>query len=209
MKSLTTLAIVLAIAGAGFCAWQLLQARTEARLYEKHWQTLSRDYQDLLAQYNEAVRRTAVTELLVSEDSIDVVVRTVEGDKKTIETGLSPGGEVYVDYVVIDNRLWIRRIFDENTPPSQAVNIDPRLAMVDWDRDESIVGKAVYRRLSPGRWGISVTGDGSLGLKRLEPDAPFELSPPPPVREYDEMKDASPASRKPRAVDVLRTIVEP
>lgn len=209
MKAVTTIVLIFAIAASSFCAWQLLRARTETRVYEKQWEALNSDYQDLLAQYNEAVRKTAVTELLVDQDNITVVVRTIEGDKKTIDTGLSPAGEVYVDYVVIDNRLWIRRIFDENTPPAKAVTIDPRFAQVDWDRENAVVGKAVYRRLSPGRWGISVTGDGSLGLKRLAEDQPFDVASPPAVREYDEQKDISPATRKPGTKEMLRAIVEP
>ncbi len=208
VKALNIIVLIAAIAGTGFCGYQLLRARTEARVYEKQWQTLTSDYQNLLNQYNQAVRRTAVTELQVGEDHIDVVIRTVEGEKKTIKTGLNPSGEVYVDYVVLNNRLWIRRIFDENTPPSRAVSIDPKLAEIDWDQDQHAVGKAVYRRLSPGRWGISVTGDGSLGLKQLGEDQAFDVAAPPAVREYDEQKDASPATRKPGTVDMLRTFVE-
>jgi len=44
------------------------------------------------------------------------------------------------------------------------VNVDPNLAEVDWNRVGHHSGKAVYRSLTEGRWLVTVTGDGSLGL---------------------------------------------
>ncbi|MDJ0852761.1 MAG: hypothetical protein QNK04_30700, partial [Myxococcota bacterium] len=88
----------------------------------------------------------------------------------------------------------IRRLFDEDTPPGEGMVIDPRLAHVDWEATEGSFGKAAYRSLGEGRWVVDVTGDGSLGLTRREPDDVVDLSPPPPVREYDpieaEVRDA-------------------
>ena len=48
-------------------------------------------------------------------------------------------------------------------------------------------GKAIYRQLTEGRWVVSVTGDGSLGLAMA--DEPVSLSAPPEVRDYHEADD--------------------
>jgi hypothetical protein len=95
-----------------------------------------------------------------------VAIRDASGAVRTIETPFDPSREIYVDFVVLDGRLWIRRVFDDRTPPEQGVLIDPALAEIDWSEDEAAHGKATYRALGPGRWIVSVTGDGSLGLAR-------------------------------------------
>jgi hypothetical protein len=81
-------------------------------------------------------------------------------------------------------RLWIRRVFSNDVPPERGVVINPLVDDVDWDSDNARYGKAIYRRLGEGRWVITVTGDGSLGLKRVEGE-PVQLSPPPPVRDFE------------------------
>lgn len=61
--------------------------------------------------------------------------------------------------------------------------IDPVLERINWQAPGLAVGKAVYRRLDEGRWVVTVTGDGSLGLARQdEPDPASPLSPPPRSR---------------------------
>jgi len=46
------------------------------------------------------------------------------------------------------------------------------------------VGKAVYRKLTEGRWLVTVTGNGSLGLERARREAVVLLSPAPPVADF-------------------------
>ena len=111
--------------------------------------------------------------------------------------------------MVLDGRLWIRRVFDDRTPPEQGVLIDPALAQIDWNEEQTAYGKATYRALSPGRWVVSVTGDGSLGLARSPDDAPAELAPPPPVRDYEPIEAALDASlRELGPGEVLRALVQ-
>jgi hypothetical protein len=55
---------------------------------------------------------------------------------------------------------------------------------VPWEGDEATVGKAVYRKLEEGRWLVTVTGNGSLGLERARRDAVVALSPAPPVADF-------------------------
>ena len=124
-----------------------------------------------------------MTELVVEDGKLAVAIRDAGGAIRTIETPFDPSREIYVDFVVLDGRLWIRRVFDDRTPPEQGVLIDPALAQIDWSEEQAAYGKATYRALAPGRWVVSVTGDGSLGLTRAARGrAPAELAPPPPVR---------------------------
>ena len=182
--------LVLLLAVAGFAAFRLLEANIAAEVYRGRLAELSSDYDALLGQYNEAVTRTAVTELLVEDGRLTVVIRTAEGDLQSLPTDFDPRKEIYVDYVVHDGRLWIRRLFDEDTPPGKGLVIDPRFVHVDWEADAASHGKAAYRALSEGRWVVDVTGDGSLGLARRAAGEPVLLSRPPPVRQYGPIDSA-------------------
>jgi hypothetical protein len=108
------------------------------------------------------------------------------GVLREIETPYDPSGEIYVDYIVRDGRLWIRRVFDAKTPPSQGVVIDPDLAAVTWGQEDAgaEVGKAVYRALGEGRWVVSVTGGGSLGLVQVDADVGVDLERAPAVEDF-------------------------
>src|SRR5262249_20783722 len=121
---------------------------------------------------------------------LSVAIRDAAGAARVIETPFDPSHEIYVDYAVLDGRLWIRRVFDDRTPPGEGVLVDPQLAQVDWDARGGAYGKATYRSLGPGRWVVSVSGDGSLGLVRVPDGEPTELAPPPPVRSYEPVEDA-------------------
>jgi hypothetical protein len=182
--------LILLLAVSGFSAFRLLEATLAADVYRERLAELSEDYESLLGQYNEAVRRTAVTELLVEDGRLTVVIRTAQGDLQSLESSLDPRKEIYVDYVVHDGRLWIRRLFDEDTPPGEGMVIDPRFVDIDWDLASESHGKAAYRALDEGRWVVDVTGDGSLGLARRDRDETVRLSAPPPVREYPPIERA-------------------
>jgi putative NADH-flavin reductase len=56
---------------------------------------------------------------------------------------------------------------------------------VDWNDPQISVGKAVYRELTDGRWVVSVTGDGSLGLALADDEESLDLPPMPDVKEYE------------------------
>ena len=183
-RILNVLLGVLVIAAA-FASWRLVEAAIETEVYRERLEELGSDYEALRDRYNQVVRRTAVTELWVEDQKLTVVIRTAEGELQTLETPYDPSREIYVDYVVLNGRLWIRRLFDDSTAPEEGMLIDPRFVDVDWDNEGESHGKAAYRSLSPGRWVVDVTGDGSLGLTLRDGDEPAELSPPPPIRRYE------------------------
>ncbi len=194
------IALVLATTAvvAGFLLFQLVGVSFEAEIYRDRLSELARDNAALRDRYNQAVRQTAVTELVVTDGALAVVVRTLDGSLETIQTPFDPAREIYVDYVVREGRLWIRRIFDDRTPPGDGVLVDASIADIDWSQESSGAhGKAAYRQLSAGRWVVTVTGDGSLGLAPATGE-PVVLAPPPPVRRYPPVAD--------EAADALRAL---
>ncbi|GAB4193500.1 MAG: hypothetical protein Kow00105_07660 [Phycisphaeraceae bacterium] len=170
---------------AGYAGYQLTEANLRAEIYRDRLAELAGDYDRLLETYNQAVRRTAVTELVVEDGGLSVSIRNAEGEIRSIPTPFDPSGEIYVDYVVMDGRLWIRRVFDAHTPPSEGVVIDPELGEVNWQDQRAAHGKAVYRQLDEGRWVVSVTGDGSLGLTRTPLGEPPQLADRPQIKDYE------------------------
>lgn len=171
-------------------AYQWMQSRLSAERYRQKLEELGHSYEQLRQTYNAAVTRTAVTELIVDQGRLSVVVRTIQGVEQRVETPFDPYGEVFVDYVVIDGRLLIRRVFDASTPPSEAMVLDSLLGQIDWDSPQSAYGKAVYRRLEEGRWVVTVTGDGSLGLAKYPPNRSIEWVPAPPVKDYGPLENS-------------------
>ena len=185
ISRILSLFLLVLVAVSAFSAYRLLEASLAAEVYRDRLGELAADYEQLRDRYNEAVRRTAVTELLVEDGQLTVVIRTADGELQSLASSLDPSKEIYVDYVVHEGRLWIRRLFDEDTPPGQGMLIDPRFVSVEWDAPGDNHGKAAYRSLGEGRWVVDVTGDGSLGLARRETQERVRLEPPPPVRRYE------------------------
>ena len=158
--ALAVLAILLALMLVGYL---FFERQVAAEVYRDRLAEISGEYEQLRERYNTAISKTAVTELEVAGGVLTVRVRDAGGVIREIPTELDPSGEIYVDYVVLDGRLWIRRVFDANTPPAEALVIDPELADIEWPTGELAHGKAVYRSLDEGRWMVTVTGNGSLG----------------------------------------------
>ncbi len=188
-------ALLLLLLGAGAVAYGLLGARLAAEAYRARLETVLHEYERLRGEYNALARRTAITELVVRDGRLSVSVRGATGEIETVETNLDPSKEIFVDYLVLDGRLWIRRVFDEATPPGRGVFIDPRLVEVDWSEGGARHGKAAYRPLGEGRWVVTVTGDGSLGLDRSRSPEPAALEPPPPLLEPEPLEQALDAAR--------------
>jgi hypothetical protein len=186
--SITGLAVVGATAVVAIVGLRFAKADAANTVYKSRLQDLSSEYESLRTQYNTAVRQTAVTELVVKDRSVTVQVRTIEGTVETIETEANADKEIYVDFALIEGRLWIRRVFDADTPPSKATLINPKLAQVDWDSESALVGQAVYRQLGEGRWVVNTSGDGALALTQVPEDQIINLAPPPEIGDFDEIQ---------------------
>lgn len=198
MAKITAIAGVVLMGVLGAAGYRLAHERLAGEVYRQRLHETAGELEDLRQRYNRAVRRSAVTELLVADGALSVVVRTPEGVLATVETEVDPSREVYVDYVVKDGRLWIRRVFDDRTAPENATVIDPSLVELDWNAASLKHGQAVYRRFGEGRWLVTVTGSGSLGLRRAGPGEELALSATPTVEPFE------PADRRAeRAIDAI------
>ena len=207
-RALPALAVIAAAGVAGLFGLTQMRTTAERDVYRDRLRSLTGDFQQLRDQYNAAVRQTAVTELLVEDGRLSVQVRNIEGSLATVETPYDPSGEIYVDYAVLDGRIWIRRVFDMLTPPSQATVIDPRLASIDWNDPRAQMGQAVYRSFSEGRWVVTVSGNGGLGLRRAEHDEAVALSSPPPILGFDEIEaEAADAGDRVTVGDMLQRLL--
>ena len=197
------------IVAAGLFGYSLLRADLAADVYLGRLHTLAGDYERLRGTFNEVVSKTAVTELVVEDGSLSVHIRDASGRVRKIPTPYDPAGEIYVDFVVADGRLLIRRLFDEATRPADAMVIDERLADIDWGSGGGArLGKAVYRALGQGRWGVTVTANGSLDLVSLPGRELFELVSAPPLRDYEEIQqEAAREIREIGPADVIRRVL--
>jgi hypothetical protein len=184
-----------------------VRSDVEAGIYKERLAEVVAEYEGLRESFNEVVRRTAVTELVVADGAMTVRVRTAQGVIEEVETALDPMSEVYVDFAVVDGRALIRRVFDEHTPPSSGVVIDEALEFIDWGTDPEGYGQAVYRSLGEGRWVVTVTGSGSLGLKRVGGADEVELVHGPSVQDFEAIERAVDAAvAEVGVVDVLRRV---
>ncbi len=194
-----------AVGLVGIAGMRLARADAAEQVYRARLESLAADYEGLRSSYNRAVRRTAVTELVVKDGRVTALVRTPHGPIAEIPTGADPSKEVYVDFALLDGRVWIRRVFDASTRPEDATVIDPRLAEIDWLGKEPLetkpgsggaggasramaVGQAVYRTLGEGRWVVRVSGDGALGLELVSPETRVTLEEAPAVWSFDEVE---------------------
>ncbi|MGB1124987.1 MAG: hypothetical protein ACPG4Q_07260 [Phycisphaeraceae bacterium] len=174
---------------ASLLGYQWAKATVAQDIYRDRLTSLQSDYQQLAEQYNQAITPRPVTELLVEDGTVCVVVRRGDGELVRVPTTFNAWeDELFVDYALVDGRLLIRRVFDEHTAArsEQAVVIDPELVEVDWEDPTIPFGKAIYRsRMADGRWIISVTGDGSLGLKQIAEDSQITLAKQPEIKKFE------------------------
>jgi hypothetical protein len=187
-KRVETAIFVALLCAVAWVGYRLVMSKVEIDIYRDRLEDLSGEYESLRGMYNEAVAKTAVTELVVKDGRLSVAIRTIQGVERTIETPFDPKREIFCDYVVIDGRMWIRRVYDATTPPAQGLYIDNSLQEIDWSASTARYGTTVYRPIDEGRWVVTVTGDGSLGLGKVKDDAKVVLSGPPPVRDYDQIE---------------------
>lgn len=174
-----------------YAGYQVGRERVLAGLYAERLEALAGEYRVLRERYDSAVREAAVTELEVAENSeIAIVVRGADQVLQRIETPFDARNEVHVDFVVREGRLFIRRVYDEATPPEEGVLIDPALDHIDWDDPALARGLAVYRGgLTPGRWVVSTSGNGALDLQRVQGEGD-PLVYAPEVRSFEAIERA-------------------
>lgn len=181
---------IIAICVASIAGYQWAKANVAQDIYRDRLTSLQADYQQLAEQYNQAITPRPVTELLVEDGRVCVIVRKGGGELVRVPTTFNGWeNDVYVDYVLADGRLLIRRVFEikNGQDTSKPVQVDSDLVEVQWG-DAVPFGKAIYRsKMEDGRWVVSVTGDGSLTLKHVGDEAEVELATQPRVEEFKPM----------------------
>ncbi|MCB9868117.1 MAG: hypothetical protein H6816_15945, partial [Phycisphaerales bacterium] len=95
LKALAALAVVVLLLLLG-ARWSYM--RLAAEIYRDRLRQVAIENEQLRGSYNEAVRRTAVTELRVANGKLDVAIRTLDGEERIIPTPFDPRGEIYVDF---------------------------------------------------------------------------------------------------------------
>lgn len=175
-------------AGIIVCSFFWLKEEVTSRIYRNKLELLAADYAALADQYNHAVRQSAITELEVTTDSVSILVRTIDGEVRRIATPFNPKKEIFVDYLVGNGRIWIRRVFDQATAPENALVIDPLWDFVDWKGAGLNYGKIIYRSLDPGLWSIQVSGNGALTLEPVDSSTISQLVASPEVRSFEEIR---------------------
>lgn len=166
------------------------QLNTDYNVLTDQYNNLANQFNALADQYNEAIVPRPVTELFVEDGKVCLAVRLGDGRVIRKQTDFDvQANQVYVDYVVVDQRLLIRRAFEFNkttaVPPDKVVYIDEELLDIDWDIDTIPYGKALScSKLVDGRYIISVAGNGSLDLKKVADEAEVELEAEPIIKQY-------------------------
>lgn len=188
IRLLSRLAVIAVVGAAGLFGYQLLRADLAAEVYRDRLAGLAVEYGELRDTFNEVVAKTAVTELLVDDGAVRVRLRNAAGEIATLDTPFTSDTEIHVDYVIVDGRLLIRRVYDEQTPPAQAFLVDPALGSIEWDAPGTRHGTTIYRQLGEGRWVVTVSANGSLDLTRAGEADRIDLASEPPVRDYDQLE---------------------
>ena len=176
---------------AAVAGYQWARSSVAQDIYRDRLVLLQGDYRDLVKRYNQAVTPRPVTELLVEDGIVCLAVRKGDGELVRVPTDFNiRENQVYVDFLIVDQRLLIRRAFEFHpvnaVPPDKVVNIDPQLLEVDWKSGRVPYGKALScSGLEDGRYIVSVTGGGSLGLKQVGDDEAIVLQTHPPISEFE------------------------
>lgn len=201
---MTTALLLIFGAVAGLLGYQVMRDHVAADVYLERYTALSEENQQLVEQYNRAVTRTAVTELVIADGHVTVNVRTADNRVEAHPIDADPAHPIYVDYVVKDGRLLIRRVFDSRSAPDDAGVIDSDLLNLDWNDPSIRHGQAIYRQLSDGRWIVTVSGDGALSLAKVDPATEVDLLPAPEIDQYDPVEETKRQLEDISPLDVFR-----
>lgn len=185
-KAVLLLLGVCTAGGAGIAiGLQSMRHELTARLYKKQLEQLADDYTQLLDQYNQVVTQQAVTQLVVQDGVLSLSRRNAHGQIESIPVEANLDKPIYVDFIIQNDRLWIRSIYDASQPPEEALVIDPKVWGIDWDAASTQYGLVAYSRLTEGRWVVTASQNAGLHLRRVEDGEEIELVPAPPIHSFE------------------------
>ena len=100
---------VLVLGIAALVGYQWARSSVAKDIYRERLTRLQADYRQLAEQYNQAITPRPVTELLVEDGTVCVVVRKGDGELIRVPTTFNAWeDELFVDYALVDGRLLIR-----------------------------------------------------------------------------------------------------
>ncbi len=178
------------IGTTGTLGYYFVRTQLEADIYKQKFSDLASDYNTLRNSYNKAIGKTVVTELVVEGGRINVVIRNAAGEVERYRTPYTIDRRIYVDYIVYDQKLMIRSVFDSATTPDDAFIIDSNLIELDWS-DHKLQRELIIAQggLTDGRWQVKVNGTGSLYLDRSPDDAgEDDIMAQPPIHDYEKIQ---------------------
>lgn len=190
-----TLVLLALLGGVSTAAYFWASERVKSAIYAHQLEQLGAEFSQLQDAYQTLIKETTLTQLEVTDQSIAVLIRGRDGSLQRVHTPFLPQREVYVDYVVSGGRIWIRRIFDSATPPSEAMVLDPVWQSVDWQDPRHRFGQAVYRSLQPGLWEIRVTGNGAMSLAPAQADAANVIAYAPQIESITDWQQSKATER--------------
>lgn len=207
---LLLLAALLAAIGAlaGSLAWQWGKAAVMRDAYRARLSDLEARHNALVADYNQAVARTAVCEVRQAGGKLSVVVRTCDGRTEEFPLAFDPTREIHFDFVCLDGRLLMRRVYDDQTAPQNGVLIQSSLAQVDWSGHGDDHGLVLYRPVPEGRYALKVSGNGALTLEQLDAAEINRLEHAPLLRRYEQVAPMHEADRQPSAGEIWRGLTQ-
>ena len=192
MRRIGQVVFVGVLALAVLLGYNFVRSNIAADFYRDRLREEVKKHEALRQTFNEVVRKTVVTELVVNDDdSVCVVFIDGNNQEKVVPTKFKKGAVVYVDFMVNDGKLFLRRLFDHKTAPADGLVIDPLAQTVNEDESErEEFGSAPYARLNQkGRWVVNATQNGALELKKADDSAPRRpIVRDLPVRDYKEIE---------------------
>lgn len=194
-------AIVLAL---GALAFQWIKTGIQRDAYRVRLGDLERRHNALVADYNQAVARTAVCEVRQRGGKLSVVTATADGRREEIPLSFDPTREIHFDFVCLGDRLRLRRVYDDQTAPMNGVLIESQLAHVDWARHASDRGLTLYRTVEEGTYALKVSGTGALTLEAVPTSATDQLVREPELRRHDPVEKLENADAEPGFGEILR-----
>lgn len=210
-RIISVLQLVLIIAGLSALAalaWQWGKTAVDRDAYRQRLARLQDDYNHLAADYNQAIARTAVCEVRSDAGKLRVVVRTADGQTEEHPLPFDPAREIHFDFACLENRLQIRRVYDDLTPPAQGALIQSKLARIDWGKHTEDRGLVLYRPVPDGRYTVQVSGNGALTLEPLDAAAIGRLEHAPLLRRFEPAEPMQNADRRPGILDIGRALIQ-
>ena len=200
---LLLLAAVLAILGT--LLWQWGKAAVARDAYRVRLADLETKHNQLVNDYNLAIRRSAVCEVLQKGGKLTVRVRTDDGQTEEIPLAFDPVHEIHFDFVCLDGRLHMRRVYDDQTAPAAGTLIQSKLAQVDWSAHADDRGLVLYRPLvEEGRYALKVSGNGALTLEKMDDQEISRLEQAPKLRRFEPAETMKNAGQEPGAMEIIR-----